>query len=134
MRRIKEVLRLKYELGLGQRQIAGDLALPPRHVLVCGAGVVGASVAYFLARRGVAVTVVERSGIACAASASRRPAQAFNIGFGALDLYQAAASRRGWFPKRWFRWRAADDALHVVVGTALIVAGLSARSLRPPER
>jgi len=41
---------------------------PPRHVIVCGAGVVGASVAYFLARRGVAVTVVERTGVACAAS------------------------------------------------------------------
>ncbi|MGH7385178.1 MAG: NAD(P)/FAD-dependent oxidoreductase, partial [Candidatus Rokuibacteriota bacterium] len=41
---------------------------PPRHVIVCGAGVVGAAVAYFLARRGVAVTVVERSGVACAAS------------------------------------------------------------------
>ncbi len=39
-----------------------------KHVVVCGAGVVGASVAYFLARRGVAVTVVERSGVACAAS------------------------------------------------------------------
>jgi len=37
-------------------------------VLVCGAGVVGASVAYCLARRGIAVTVVERSGVACAAS------------------------------------------------------------------
>ncbi len=37
-------------------------------MLVCGAGVVGASVAYFLARRGIAVTVVERSGVACAAS------------------------------------------------------------------
>src|SRR5882724_283587 len=41
---------------------------PPRHVIVCGAGVMGASVAYFLACRGVAVTVVERSGVACAAS------------------------------------------------------------------
>ena len=41
---------------------------PPRHVVVCGAGVVGASAAYFLARRGVAVTVVERMGVACAAS------------------------------------------------------------------
>src|SRR5438552_4798283 len=41
---------------------------PPRRVVVCGAGVVGASVAYFLARRGVAVTVVERTGVACAAS------------------------------------------------------------------
>src|SRR2546427_8484024 len=41
---------------------------PPRHVIVCGAGVVGASVAYFLARRGIAATVVERTGVACAAS------------------------------------------------------------------
>jgi glycine/D-amino acid oxidase-like deaminating enzyme len=37
-------------------------------VIVCGAGVVGAAVAYFLARRGLAVTVVERTGVACAAS------------------------------------------------------------------
>ena len=37
-------------------------------MIVCGAGVVGASVAYFLARRGVGVTVVERTGVACAAS------------------------------------------------------------------
>jgi glycine/D-amino acid oxidase-like deaminating enzyme len=36
--------------------------------VVCGAGVIGASVAYFLSRRGVAVTVVERAGVACAAS------------------------------------------------------------------
>ena len=41
---------------------------PPRHVIVCGAGVVGAAVACFLARRGVAVTVIERTGVACAAS------------------------------------------------------------------
>lgn len=41
---------------------------PPRHVVVCGAGVMGAAVAFFLARRGVAVTLVERSGVACAAS------------------------------------------------------------------
>jgi glycine/D-amino acid oxidase-like deaminating enzyme len=40
----------------------------PRHVVVCGAGVVGASVAYFLALRGAAVTVVERTSVACAAS------------------------------------------------------------------
>jgi glycine/D-amino acid oxidase-like deaminating enzyme len=39
-----------------------------RSVVVCGAGVIGASVAYFLSLRGVAVTVVERSGVACAAS------------------------------------------------------------------
>src|SRR5438093_711615 len=36
----------------------------PRHVVVCGAGVIGASVAYFLTRRGIAVTVVERAALA----------------------------------------------------------------------
>ena len=37
-------------------------------VLICGGGVIGVSIAYFLARRGVKVTVIERSGLACAAS------------------------------------------------------------------
>lgn len=37
-------------------------------VLVCGGGVIGTSVAYFLSMRGVEVTVIERTGIACAAS------------------------------------------------------------------
>src|SRR6267378_3463568 len=40
----------------------------PRRVVVCGAGVMGASVVYFLSGRGVAVTIVERTGVACAAS------------------------------------------------------------------
>jgi glycine/D-amino acid oxidase-like deaminating enzyme len=38
------------------------------HVLICGAGVIGASIAYFLSCRGVQVTVIERSALACAAS------------------------------------------------------------------
>ena len=37
-------------------------------VLICGGGVIGASIAYFLSCRGVAVTVIERTGLACAAS------------------------------------------------------------------
>jgi glycine/D-amino acid oxidase-like deaminating enzyme len=37
-------------------------------VLICGGGVIGASIAYFLSCRGVASTVIERTGLACAAS------------------------------------------------------------------
>jgi glycine/D-amino acid oxidase-like deaminating enzyme len=36
-------------------------------VVICGGGI-GASIAYFLSRRGVKPIVVERTGIACAAS------------------------------------------------------------------
>jgi glycine/D-amino acid oxidase-like deaminating enzyme len=38
------------------------------HVLICGGGVIGASIAYFLARRGIRSTVIERTAVACAAS------------------------------------------------------------------
>jgi glycine/D-amino acid oxidase-like deaminating enzyme len=38
------------------------------HVLICGGGVIGASIAYFLSRRGVKATVIEGTGVACAAS------------------------------------------------------------------
>jgi glycine/D-amino acid oxidase-like deaminating enzyme len=37
-------------------------------VLICGGGVIGASIAYFLSRRGVQAIVIERTGLACAAS------------------------------------------------------------------
>jgi len=37
-------------------------------VLICGGGVIGASIAYFLSRRDVPATVIERCGVACAAS------------------------------------------------------------------
>jgi glycine/D-amino acid oxidase-like deaminating enzyme len=37
-------------------------------VVICGGGVIGASLAYFLSRRGARPIVVERTGIACAAS------------------------------------------------------------------
>jgi glycine/D-amino acid oxidase-like deaminating enzyme len=37
-------------------------------VVICGAGVIGSSIAYFLSRRGADVVLVERTGVACAAS------------------------------------------------------------------
>lgn len=42
----------------------------PNHapVVICGAGVIGAAVAYYLSLRGVPVTLIERSAVACAAS------------------------------------------------------------------
>ncbi|KNA05926.1 hypothetical protein SOVF_185810 [Spinacia oleracea] len=39
-----------------------------RKVVVCGGGVIGVCTAYFLAKSGAAVTVVEQSSVACAAS------------------------------------------------------------------
>ena len=38
------------------------------HVLICGGGVIGASIAYFLSCRGLKATVIESTGLACAAS------------------------------------------------------------------
>ena len=37
-------------------------------VLICGGGVISASIAYFLSCRGVQSVVIERTGLACAAS------------------------------------------------------------------
>ena len=38
------------------------------HVLICGGGAIGCSIAYFLSRRGMKATVIEGTGVACAAS------------------------------------------------------------------
>jgi glycine/D-amino acid oxidase-like deaminating enzyme len=37
-------------------------------VLICGGGVIGACIAYFLSLRRVEAVVIERTGVACAAS------------------------------------------------------------------
>lgn len=105
--------------------LAGILgfAIPPELALMSGAapynvfhiafGVLGV----FLAARG------------------ERPSAWFNLGFGVVDLYQAAASWAGLFPKERFQWRLADDVLHVVIGLALAAAGaagLRRRARLPP--
>lgn len=55
-----------------------------QRVVICGAGVIGAAVAYYLALRGVATTVVERCGVASAASGKAG-------GFLALDWCDGSA-------------------------------------------
>ncbi len=35
---------------------------PPEKVVICGAGVIGASVAYYLSLRGTAAVIVDRAG------------------------------------------------------------------------
>jgi hypothetical protein len=52
--------------------------------------------------------------------------RAFNIGFGLIDLYQAAASFSHIFPERHFKWKRADDILHIVIGALLILVGIFA--------
>lgn len=59
-------------------------SLATRHVVICGAGVIGASIAHELVTRGMAVTVVERVGAACAASGKAG-------GFLALDWCDGSA-------------------------------------------
>jgi len=49
----------------------------------------------------------------------------FNISFGLIDLYQAAASFLHLFPESHFRWRTGDDVLHIVIGSALVLIGFS---------
>jgi hypothetical protein len=56
--------------------------------------------------------------------------RAFNIGFGAIDLYQAAASFLHLFPESYFRWTTGDDILHIVIGAALVWVGICA-SMNP---
>ncbi|HEY6433103.1 MAG TPA: FAD-dependent oxidoreductase, partial [Acetobacteraceae bacterium] len=53
-------------------------------VAICGAGVIGAAIAYYLSRRGAEVIVLERRGVACAASSKAG-------GFLALDWCRGSA-------------------------------------------
>ncbi|GKB38821.1 FAD/NAD(P)-binding domain-containing protein, partial [Tanacetum coccineum] len=41
---------------------------PPKRVVVCGGGIIGVCTAYYLAKKGAAVTLIERSSIAGAAT------------------------------------------------------------------
>ena len=69
-------------------------------------------------------------GLALALSKRESLIRAFNVGFGLVDLYQAAASFLHLFPEQHFRWTRADDVLHVLVGALLVAVGLYGRRVR----
>lgn len=56
---------------------------------------------------------------------SRKPefVSLFNLGFGLIDLYQAAASYLHLPPKDYFLWTPVDDILHVLIGVILAIIG-----------
>ena len=71
-------------------------------------------------------------GLAIVAGRSARLASLFNIGFGAVDLYQAVAGILGIFPAGVFGLRPADHVLHVVLG--LLLVGVGVRSSQSSSR
>ena len=62
-------------------------------------------------------------GTALVLSGSATGIAAFNLGFGAADVYQAIAGVAGWFPARQFRYKPADHVVHVVLGLGLCAVG-----------
>ena len=65
-------------------------------------------------------------GLAAIWSGNGMYIRAFNVGFGAIDLYQAAASFLHLFPEAQFKWKRTDDVLHIVIGALLVSVGLLA--------
>jgi hypothetical protein len=62
-------------------------------------------------------------GLAIVAWRSSAGAVAFNLVFGAVDLWQAVAGVTGLFPARLFALRPADHVVHVLVGLFLLGVG-----------
>ena len=63
---VKRTLPAQQQVHLPEKPSAGFFGF--MQILICGGGVIGACTAYYLARKGVDVVVVERSGVANAAS------------------------------------------------------------------
>jgi alkyl hydroperoxide reductase subunit AhpF len=51
-----------------QPQAAAESATQVSRVIICGGGIIGTAVSYYLAKKGVMSTVVDRCGLAAAAS------------------------------------------------------------------
>ena len=89
-------------------------------VLICGGGVIGAATAYYLAKRGAEPVIIERVGIACAASGK-------SGGFLALDWCDGTPlgplARRSFELHREFADALPFDYGYRTLGTLSIVAG-----------
>jgi hypothetical protein len=57
----------------------------------------------------------------------------FNIGFGAIDLWQVLAGLTGIFPAGLFGLRWGDHVVHLVIGVGLIACGLAGRRSPGPS-
>lgn len=76
---------------------------PPEKVVICGGGIISASIAYFLTKRGIKPTVIERSKVAAAASGKAGGFLARGWGNGAtrqlhelsFDLHEQLAGELG---------------------------------------
>ncbi|HMS42057.1 MAG TPA: hypothetical protein PKE69_17630 [Pyrinomonadaceae bacterium] len=67
-------------------------------------------------------------GLICVFSKREDFIRGFNISFGLIDLYQAAASFFDWFPEQHFQWKTADDYLHIIIGGALVLIGILSKN------
>lgn len=104
--------------------IAGlpSLQTPPRRIVIAGAGMLGANIAYQLARRGASVTVVERTAPGTGATAKsfawinakKRPHEYFDLSrLGLLAWRQLDREFEGRLPLVWggsLEWRADAEA------------------------
>jgi hypothetical protein len=64
-------------------------------------------------------------GLGIVLGRSARQAVLFNLGFGAVDLYQALAGVLGIFPARLFGLRPADHVVHLALGLLLVGVGVN---------
>ena len=54
--------------GLSAGLVSPERECWTRRIVICGGGIIGCAVAYYLAKRGTLSTIVERGDIACASS------------------------------------------------------------------
>lgn len=89
------------------------MGLPDRHIIIVGAGIIGASIAYHLANRGVKVTVLDQNHPASGATGSSFGWIHSTVSEDAPDVLLRRASVADWHrlekevPELWLHWAGA---------------------------